>query len=220
VNPKRAVALIEAFLQGRTSLRELEVMDIDEDLFREGRVSARLYGYLRVPFQRQLIQGAKIASSGSQDNVIGIAEHIVENMADNWYYVLGPGTTVKAIGDRLGIAKTLLGVDVVTQGQLIAKDVNEQQLLATICDKNAKIIVTAIGGQGFLFGRGNQQISAQVIRQVGKENLIVVATKSKLLALDGPLLVDTGDPECDAYLSGYVTVITSYKQMSVWKVQA
>ena len=220
VNPKRAVALIEAFLQDRTSLRELEVMDIDEDLFREGRVSARLYGFLRVPFQRQLIQGAKIASSGSQDNAIGIAEYIVENMADNWYYVLGPGTTVKAIGDRLGIAKTLLGVDVVTQGQLIAKDVNEQQLLATIYDKNAKIIVTAIGGQGFVFGRGNQQISAQVIRQVGKENLIVVATKSKLLALDGPLLVDTGDPECDAYLSGYLTVITSYKQMSVWKVQA
>ncbi len=141
-------------------------------------------------------------------------------MNDEHHYILGPGTTVKAIGDELQIDKTLLGVDMVYRKELVGKDLNEEQLLTLIDGKPARIVVTVIGGQGYIFGRGNQQISPRVIRQVGKENLIVVATKGKLLAIDGPLLVDTGDAECDAYLSGYIRVVTGYNEETVWKVES
>jgi len=219
VNPHRAAELIKMYIQGLASVREMEVMDIDEDLFRHGQVSAKLYGYLHVPYERRLVQSAKAASSGSSDNLGAIAEAVVDNMIDDYCYILGPGTTVKAIGDELKIDKTLLGVDLVYRKQLIGKDLNEQQLLDMIDGKKAKIVVTVIGGQGYIFGRGNQQISPCVIKKVGKQNLIVVATKNKLLSLQGPLLVDTGDSECDRYLSGYIRVIIGYNEEAAWKIE-
>lgn len=219
VNPRRAAELVREFLKGRAPLREMEVMDIDEDLFREGRVSARLYGYMRVPFERRLVQGAKAGSSGFVESPTEIAKFVVDNMDNVHYYILGSGTTVKAIGDELGIDKTLLGVDLVHRKRLVGKDLNEQQLLELVAGKKAKIVVTVIGGQGYIFGRGNQQISPKVIREVGKGNLIVVSTQSKLVSLNGPLLVDTGDYELDESLSGYMRVITGYNEESVWKVE-
>ncbi len=109
-------------------------------------------------------------------------------------YILGPGTTTRAIATRLGLPKTLVGVDVITRQALVAADVSERQLLALLAEHPARIVVTPIGGQGFLFGRGNQQISPQVIQKVGRENIILVCLQSKLNALRGqPLLVDTGD---------------------------
>ena len=207
VNPRRAAELVREFLKGRAPLREMEVMDIDEDLFREGRVSARFYGYMRVPFERRLVQGAKASSSGFAESPREIAKFVVDNMDKVHYYILGSGTTVKAIGDELGIDKTLLGVDLVYRKQLVGKDLNERQLLELVAGKKAKIVVTVIGGQGYIFGRGNQQISPRVIREVGEGNLIVVSTQSKLVSLNGPLLVDTGDYELDESLSGYIRVI-------------
>lgn len=219
ISPRRAAELVKEFLRGRAPLREMEVMDIDEGRFREGRVSARLYGYLRVPFEQRLVQGAKAASSGSRESTRAIAEYVVDRMRDDYYYILGPGTTVKAIGDELGIDKTLLGVDLVHRKQLLGKDLNEEQLLQLVTGKKAKIAVTVIGGQGYILGRGNQQISPRVIREVGKDNLIVVSTQGKLISLNGPLLVDTGDHELDKSLAGYIRVITGYNEESVWKVE-
>jgi predicted polyphosphate/ATP-dependent NAD kinase len=220
VSPKRAADLIKEFLHGRAPVREMEVMDIDEDLFRSGQVSPRLYGYLRVPYERRLIQGVKEASSGSSENSKAIAEAVVDNMCDDYFYILGPGTTVKAIGDELNIDKTLLGVDLVYKKQLVGKDLNEKQLLEYTENRKAKIIVTVIGGQGYIFGRGNQQISPEIIRRVGKQNIIIVATPSKIETLDGPLLVDTGDPKCDRYLSGFIRVLIGYNEEAVLKVDA
>ena len=129
------------------------------------------------------------------------------------------------VASELGLAKTLLGVDVVLDRKLLATDVNEAQLLDLLDGKppegplEAKIIVTPIGGQGYLFGRGNQQISDQVIQRVGRENIIVIATKSKLFALGGsPLLVDTGNDEVNQMLSGYVRVTTGRKERLMYKV--
>jgi predicted polyphosphate/ATP-dependent NAD kinase len=220
VNPRRAAELVVQFLRGRAPLREMEVMDIDEHQFRKGRVSARLYGYLRIPFEQRLVQGAKAGSSSRGEPAKAIAEHIVDHMSDEAYYILGPGTTVKAIGDELGIDKTLLGVDVVYRRALVGKDLNEEQLLATVTGKKAKIIVTVIGGQGYIFGRGNQQISPQLIKEVGKDNIVVVSTQRKLVSLNGPLLVDTGDEALDRTLAGHVRVITGYNEESVWKVES
>jgi predicted polyphosphate/ATP-dependent NAD kinase len=226
VNPRSAGELAALYLQGRvTGLREAEVMDIDEEEFRRGRLSAKLYGYLNVPSRSSLVQNLKMASVGGQASVASIAQDIAGTMEDGCLYIIGPGTTTRAIASELGLAKTLLGVDVVLDRKLIAADVNEAQLLEILDTRlqdgphRARIIVTPIGGQGYIFGRGNQQISPSVIERVGRDNIIVVSTKEKLYALGSePLRVDTGDRNVDERLSGYLTVVTGYRERAVRKV--
>ena len=223
INPADAGELAALYLEGGpVKLRELEVMDIDEEAFRDDRLSARLYGYLKVPYVEAMVQNTKSGSTTTDGfSLEGIAADIVEEMEDDVIYVLGPGTTVRPIAERLGLSKTLLGVDVVLNGEIIASDANEEKLLELIDGKEARVIVTVIGGQGFVFGRGNQQISPQVIRSVGVENITIIATPGKLAALQGrPLLVDTGDPELDEMLSGYAKVVTEYGRRVVYRVKA
>ena len=220
-NPRSAGYLAALYLQGRvSSLREAEVMDVDEEALRQGVVSARLYGYLKIPFERRLLQGLKTPSSpGEQAAMAAIAADVVSNMEDGWLYVIGPGTTTRAITARLGLDKTLIGVDVVAEGKLIATDVNESQLLELIEGRKARIVVTPIGGQGCIFGRGNQQISPKVIKEVGRDNVIIVSTTGKIHSLRGrPLWVDTGDREVDRMLGGYVQVVTGYDERVIYKV--
>jgi len=223
INPARAGDLAAKYLGGEPmDLRELEVMDIDEEAYRENRLSARLYGYLRVPYRETVIQSSKEASLGSEEITLeAIASEVVEGMDDEHVYIIGPGTTTRPIAEALGLEKTLLGVDVVQGGKLVASDVNEEKILGLIEGRKAKIIVTVIGGQGFVFGRGNQQISPRVIREVGRENVIIVATPEKLAALKGrTLIVDTGDREVDMMLSGYHKVVTGYARRSVYKIRS
>jgi predicted polyphosphate/ATP-dependent NAD kinase len=203
-------------------LREAEVMDIDEDAFRSGRVSARLYGYLSVPFERRLVQSAKAGGcAGDAADLAGIAADVVNGMAPDVLYLLGPGTTTRAVAETLGLPKTLLGVDAVGDRRLVAADVSEAQILELVADgaRAARIVVTVIGGQGHIFGRGNQQLSAAVIRRVGRENVIVVASQTKLLSLrGGPLLVDTGDAELDESFAGYLQVVTQLGRRTMYRV--
>ncbi len=220
-NPKSAGELAGMYLRGQaTDLREVEVMDIDEDAVRQGIISAKLYGYLRIPFQRMLVQGLKSASPpGERLAADAIACAVINQMADSWLYIIGPGTTTRAITSRLGLPKTLIGVDVVLNRNLLAADVSERQLLESLEGQKAKIVITPIGGQGYLFGRGNQQISAEVIRRVGKENIIVASTLDKIVSLRGrPFLVDTGSHAVDEMLKGYVKVITGYNEYIVYQV--
>ncbi|MEM3626557.1 MAG: ATP-NAD kinase family protein [Candidatus Bathyarchaeia archaeon] len=214
VEPKAAARIAMAFLFGQLSLKEAEVMDVDEEAFRRGRVSAELYGYMLVPYEPHLIQGMKMASTATEDemrNQAAIAIYVIENMGSNVVYIVGPGTTTRTILDLLDLKKTLLGVDLICNKKLIAKDANEKQIIEKISDKEARIIVTPIGGQGFIFGRGNQQISPTVIKRVGLDNIIVIATEGKLRNLKS-LRVDTGDPSLDdAFRSRPFKVITNYK---------
>jgi predicted polyphosphate/ATP-dependent NAD kinase len=214
VNPSAAAKIALGFLWEELSLKEAEVMDVDEDAFREGRVSSRLYGYLLTPYEPYLIQGAKIASSMTESelrNQAAIAIYMIENMKPDVIYIVGPGTTTRTIGDLLDAKKTLLGVDVFFNQKIVASDVNEKQILAAISGKPAQIIVTPIGGQGFIFGRGNQQISSEVIRRVGLDNIVVVATAGKLRSLKS-LRVNTGDPSVDeAFRARGVKVVADYK---------
>jgi len=198
-------------------------MDIDEEAFRAGRVSADLYGYLRVPFERALLQSAKMGSvAGDAATLAGIAADVVNDMCPGALYIVGPGTTTRAVVERLGLVKTLLGVDVVRDGRLVAADVTERDmldLLSGAAPSEAHIVVTVIGGQGHIFGRGNQQISPAVIRACGVTNITVVATQTKLLSLQGrPLLCDSGDPDLDGQLSGYAKVITGPGECTMYRV--
>jgi len=222
VSPRHAADVIGEFLAGRARLEEREVLDIDEDLFRAGIVAPRLYGYLTVPCVRDLVQRAKSASRSDPSTARGVAFGVLGEMERDRdaYFILGPGSTVKAVGDELQVDKTLLGVDLYHDGRLIGTDLNESQLLAAIEGHHAKIVVTVIGGQGYIFGRGNQQLSPQVIQAVGRDNIMVIATLDKLHALGGPLRVDTGDPECDQLLAGYFRVITGERERAIWQVRS
>jgi len=213
VDPKAAARIASRFLRKQLPLWEAEVMDIDEEAFRRGRVSARLHGYLLTPYEPRLIQGAKMASPMTESDVrnqAAIAIYVIETMKPDVVYIISAGTTTRIIGDLLDEKKTLLGMDLFCNKKIIAKDVNEKQILEAIKDKTARIIVTPIGGQGFIFGRGNQQISPKVIRQVGMDNIVVIATKNKMKNLKS-LKVDTGDTELDAAFRGTIKVLTDYK---------
>ncbi|MGQ9587528.1 MAG: ATP-NAD kinase family protein [Thermoplasmata archaeon] len=223
VNPRSAGDLAVRYLRNESvAVRETEVMDIDEEAFRENRLSARLYGYLKVPYEKTLVQSAKIGGAPAEEFVLeSMAADIIEGMKDDSLYIVGPGTNTRSIFERLGLKKTLLGVDVLLGKELLAADVNESQILELISGRKAKIVVSVIGGQGFLFGRGSQQISPDVIRKVGRENIIVVATPSKLASLRGaPLLADTGDSEVDTMLDGYVNVVTGYGRRVTYRVRS
>ncbi|MFA7554371.1 MAG: ATP-NAD kinase family protein [Spongiibacteraceae bacterium] len=223
VSPQAAGDLLNRLIDGLlVHVGLAEVRDIDEQAFRQGRVTSKFYGELLVPTEGHFLQQTK--NSGREVEVLviqDIAADIVESMDDDTLYIIGPGTTTRAIMEQLGLDNTLLGVDVIQSGQLIGNDLNEQQLLACITEHSGpvKIIITAIGGQGHILGRGNQQLSPSVIRAAGLESIVVVATKTKITELEGrPLLVDSNDPQLDQQLSGYRQVITGYHDAIIYPV--
>jgi len=223
-NPCRAGELAGGYLSGRLrniSFCEAEVMDIDEESFRKDRLSARLYGYLKIPFEKKMVQSAKAgACAGGREQLEEIACDVIANMGKDCLYIIGPGTTTAAVMEKLGLRSTLLGVDAVYNKKLLGLDLNESQLLDMIEGKRAKIVVGVIGGQGYIFGRGNQQISPPVIKKVGKENIIIIATMEKIASIRGsPLLVDTGEEELDKMLSGYMQVTTGLNERIVLMVE-
>lgn len=210
--PEEAGAAVSRFFDGERDTRLAEVMDVDEEAFRRGELRARLYGYLKVPDLGSL-QPAKGAVFGTSDEEQkgAIAEFLVERMEPGTIYVLGPGTSTKAVADRMGQPKTLLGVDAYLDGKAVLTDASEKDLLRLLNGQKAKVLVTPIGRQGFIFGRGNQQLSPKVIEMVGLENLTMIATPTKLA--ETPVLrSDSGEIGLDARLSGYRKVLIGYDQ--------
>ena len=151
----------------------------------------------------------------------GAVTQIASLVADSRVSLLGPGSTLLAVKRLLGLESSVLGVDVVHHGEILAADAGESQLMQLIEGRQARIVVTVIGGQGFIFGRGNQPLSPRVIRAVGLDNLVIVASAGKLAALPGSrLLVDTGDDELDRALAGYRAVITGANSQAICRVCA
>jgi predicted polyphosphate/ATP-dependent NAD kinase len=223
VNPLDAVNVVLAFAKKQAEIAEFEVMDADEEAIRSDTFAVKLHGFLKGPFVPMRIQGSKQISPETvdeKDNQIAIARFIIEEMQPNVTYILGPGTTVKRIAELLGVEKTVLGVDVYRKGK-VTLDVDEKRILEDVDDwQNTWIILSPIGHQGILLGRGNQQISPEIVKRVGKERIIVVATRNKLQSIDGGVLrVDTRDVETDKMLRGYVRVVMDYKEWRLVPVQ-
>jgi len=222
VTPKAAGKVISDLISGEIlSLVEASVMDIDESAFREGQVKAKNFGSLSVPHSLQYVQATKQGGKEIEALVVeDIAAECIEMMEPDVYYAIGSGTTCAVIMEQLGLDNTLLGVDVVRNQSLVKSDVTANDLMELIEQGNQlEVFVTLIGGQGHILGRGNQQISAQLVKAIGWQHIHVIATKSKLKALDGrPLIVDTGDAELDAQLSGLKTIITGYHDSVLYRV--
>jgi predicted polyphosphate/ATP-dependent NAD kinase len=221
ITPQSAGELAGEFLRGgRVRLREAEVLDLDEASYREGKIIINLYGYLKIPYRREYVQNQKVPTPASESvQAQAIAAEVIERMAPGMAYLLGPGSTTRAVAERLDLPKTLVGVDIITHDELLAADVSEQQILEILEQRSLGLIITPTGGQGFLLGRGNQQISPEVIRRADRDNLLVICLASKIAALRGrPLLVDTGDLEVDHLLAGYTEVITGYHEKIIYKV--
>lgn len=221
VTPQHAGELLSQIIRGRAlAMREASVMDIDEDAFRHDVVKAQRYGYLNVPAENQYMQGMKEGGGKQEDFILqDIAAYITETMEQDVMYLVGSGSTPRAIMDALHLESTLLGIDAVCNRQLIARDLNEADILKLVAAHPVKIILTVVGGQGHLFGRGNQQFSPAVLRAVGRENLIIIATPEKIHALQGsPIRVDTGDAELDHALYGMAKIITGYDEHTLYRI--
>ncbi len=220
--PAAAAELINKMLAGEIlSVVKCDVRDIDESSFREGIVKTRFYGELPVPDDLRYVQQTKVGGREVEALVVqDIAAYFTENMDSDALYLMGSGSTVATLMASMGLEPTLLGIDLVRNGELLAADVSENQILEMLANAPlAKIVVTAIGGQGHIFGRGNQPLSPKVIRRVGVRNIVIVATRSKLAGLERrPLLVDTGDALLDEALAGMKSILVGYDDRVLYQV--
>ncbi|MFD4659776.1 ATP-NAD kinase family protein [Kitasatospora sp. NPDC058444] len=243
VHPRAAAEVAAAWAAGRgVRLEHAEVVDRDEAALRAGRVSARLYGRLTVPVLPARVQQRKTGSSGPDPGTpAGIAAEVAERVGPGGLLLLGPGSTTYAVAGALGApGASLTGVDLLrlgpggsggpgssvghaadhaTTARILVRDARADQLRAL--PSTPHIALSPIGGQGFLLGRGNQQLTPELLRSAGRERLLVLATEAKLAALAGrPLLLDTGDPDLDDALAGHVRVITGRRSGAVYRLSA
>jgi predicted polyphosphate/ATP-dependent NAD kinase len=225
LSPEAAAEVLSAFIAGETEVGEGEVVDVDEAAYRDGRLACSLFGTMPILRARSLIQDAKRATSLGDEGAVqdAIARFVVEMLEREDYpvTVLGAGTTVEAVARGLGVPKTPLGIDVVRGRELMVVDATENDLLRVLTGEDeVRIVLSPIGAQGFLLGRGNQQISPDVLEAAGgPASLIIVATPHKLRAME-VLRVDTGDADLDLRLAGMRQIISGYHDVTMRRIEA
>ncbi|MFO7619558.1 MAG: ATP-NAD kinase family protein [Thermoplasmata archaeon] len=225
VTPAKTADVLAGFLAGELKPAEVEIMDLDEEKYRQGDWVVRLYDSALTPFEPTLVQSSKMMVSEASDADIlnEISEYIEELTKEEpeTLFILGPGGSTEAVGRYLGMDKTLLGIDAFTGGCQVGKDLNERGILKLIDKYNkTKLILSPIGSQGFVLGRGNLQLSPEVVRRVSRENILIISTPAKLERT--PVLrFDTGDAELDRELAGrgWFSVVISYRTSRLAKVQ-
>ncbi|WP_299008479.1 ATP-NAD kinase family protein [uncultured Shewanella sp.] len=220
VTPAAAGLVVKQLLDGElVSLMNADVMDIDEVLFRQGRVQAKRFGEMQVPAEPRYVQAVKQGGVECEELVLADIAAEAIGLMDDTLCIMGSGSTLAFVMAEMGLENTLLGVDLIKDQALIQSDLTAQALLKYTTGQETKLFITLIGGQGHILGRGNQQLTPALIRQIGRENIIILATKTKLKALEGrPLIVDSGDPELDLFLAGYYKVITGYRDYVMYPV--
>jgi predicted polyphosphate/ATP-dependent NAD kinase len=216
--PAAAAEVMVGFLAGRLALAEAEVLDLDEERYRRGEWAVRLYHAAMTPFEASLTQASKMLIDEASDAEVKeeIGAHLAEEIANSpdTLYLLGPGSTVQAVTRCLGVEKTLLGIDAVAGGALAGRDLDGKDILALLAGyPDRRLILSPIGAQGFVLGRGNLQLGPEAIRMIGRDNIIVVATPAKL-AHTPCLRFDTGDRGLDALLAGdgFMPVLVGYRR--------
>lgn len=219
VSPEAGARLVCSYVEGLAQIVDGEVEDLDEDAFRRDELRVRTYFTAKTIALGELVVPSKDVVLGDEEAKRGIARFFVEELYDDdTLYLLGPGTTVKAIADELGVEKTVLGFDAIYRGRVVGKDLWGRYMLEIVSRfSRRKLVLTPIGGQGFLIGRGNKQLTPEVLSLFSKEDLIVVATPRKLSKLRY-LIIDTGDEELDTRFSGYHRVVTGYREFTIVRI--
>ena len=226
VTPAAAGTLVSLYFEHRkgiATLRDADIMDMDEAARSRGRLTARLYGAARSPYHARLRQNPKAGTGPEEPDALReLAASVAGSLGGDTIYLLGPGTTMAAVKAQVGIRGTLLGVDAVKDGKPLGLNLGQPQILRLLGRNTpTRLIVSPLGGQGFVFGRGNQQLGVPVLRSLGRENIIIVATVGKIVALGGAgLLVDTGDEALDRDLAGWHRVITGPNQSTMCRIAA
>lgn len=226
-SPEAAASILDNWVSSR-SVCTGEVLDVDEDAYRQGRLDVKMYAEAPIPCSELLVGSSKQPSRSSPEeleNREAIARYVFDKYVSNCtLLVLGPGSTVEHLARYIGLSKTLLGVDVVHNGRVVARDVTEEELYEIVSKHRGSggrvlVVVTPIGGQGYILGRGNQQISPRVIRRAGgRSSLLVVSTRYKLSRIK-KLRIDTDDIEFNKDMRGYIRVVIDYGEEVIVKVE-
>jgi predicted polyphosphate/ATP-dependent NAD kinase len=224
VTPARTAEILIGFLKEELALVEAEVLDLDEERYRAGEWAVRFFHNVLTPFEPTFTQVSKqiIEETSDAESKAEIARYVGEEIAANpqVLFILGAGRTLEAVAAEIGVRKTLLGIDAVLGGQLAGDDLNEHSLLALLENHaDCRLILSPIGAQGFVLGRGNLQLSPEAIRRIGIANIMVLATPSKL-ARTPQLRFDTGDAGLDAELAGlkFLSVVIGYRRRRLVKI--
>lgn len=219
INPLAAGSLAKQFVRRQIKqFKEAEVIDLNENDYRNEKINTTLFGYMKVPYDHKLLQCKKTGSQPQEKkSQSAIAEFVIEEMKEDEVYLIGAGSTTKAITERLNVDGSLLGIDAIKNKKLLGKDLREDDIKKLTNNEIVNLLITPIGGQGFIFGRGNQQLSSKILNQINKKKIIVVSAKEKLNSLMGKkLLIDTGDEIVNKHLKGYYKVLTGYHEFTFY----
>jgi predicted polyphosphate/ATP-dependent NAD kinase len=224
VSPSRTAEIFVRFLKGELRLVDAEILDLDEERYRAGEWIVRLHHTVLTPFEPTYTQLAKqlIVETSNAETKAEIASYLAEIMGGDreTLFILGPGSTLQAVAEDMGLQKTLLGIDAIVAGEFVGRDLSEGDVLDLLGrHQQCKLVLSPIGAQGFVLGRGNLQLSPEALRRIGTRNMIVAATPAKL-ARTPVLRFDTGDPGLDLELAvrGYLPVIVGYRRERLVKI--
>ena len=223
-SPKAAAEVLNAWLEGDLLLSSTEVLDLDEDLYRQGKWVVRLYAEAITPASPRWMQGSKmrVEASGEEEIIQGLADHVRETLFDDRMMIVwGSGGTLRTIGGILGFELNTLGIDITVGGNIIGSDLNENEILSALKEHQGDVmlLLSPMGGQGFLIGRGNLQLSPDVLKIIGVDRVLGIVTPAKMLTLRS-LRIETGDSEMDQRFSDkkYLKVLQGYRTTRVLKV--
>jgi len=224
--PAAAAEVFVAYVTGRLSVAEVDVLDLDEERYRRGEWAVRLYYSALTPFEPSLVQASKVVIDEASDADVKeeVAAQVAEEVAAHpeTLFLLGPGSTVQVVARNIGVEKTLLGIDALAHGRLVGRDLDEEGILELLdCYPDRRLVLSPISAQGFVLGRGNLQLGPRAVSMIGRANIVVVATPAKL-ARTPCLRFDTGDVALDAELAGdgFMPVLIGYHRRRMVPVAA
>ncbi|MFP3872506.1 MAG: ATP-NAD kinase family protein [Candidatus Aenigmatarchaeota archaeon] len=225
VTPEASAHLFNQYVSGEADISEVEIMDLDEERYREGEWEIKLHGEALTIYEPHYIQLGKqsFRSIDQEDQKRDIADFIIEEMEANPKHliVIGPGSTTAKIQEVLELDNTILGVDLLKKKSIVQLDVAEKDILEHSKEaEGMKIVVSMIGNQGFFLGRGNQQISPEVVKKAGLNNIYILSTPTKLKKTS-KLRADTGDEELNEMIreKGYMKVVQGFREYRLVEVQ-
>ena len=225
--PRAGAEVIRAFLDGDLLPARTEVMDLDEEVYRSGEWRVRMYGEAMTPSSPRWMQGAKeqVMAADESETIAALAEHVKVEIEENPHLLIiwGSGGTLREVAELCGHATTLLGIDITCAAweEPLKADLNEAEMLKIIANHKGEklLLLSPMGGQGFLIGRGNLQLSPEVLRAIGLDNILGVVTPAKLLAL-AQIRIDSGEPELDEEFQQrkYVKLLQGFRTTRIMRI--